>query len=261
MVRDEHGNKPEDINPARILAETETVAETGAIGESAQQNLEKTSKEVEGQIQPPDYSAVRAEIVSMPASRSPETGKEIMSASFDPTATVPEYIRGTLQQLSTIQKFFHGRDVQKIQRNQVLKLTRELFEYQYKDMQHLLLLGMDVQKKTRFVQYLNATKSLQNRIQKESAEALLAVVETMFENRMEAYKSKNKRDLQFDEMHKKGVLDKKQYEKSKRDNEARIDEHVDRLDQTGQLLITRHTEFLYKTLELFKTKLIESGML
>jgi hypothetical protein len=95
--------------------------------------------------------------------------KNITGANFDPNMTVPEYVRGTLKQLSTIQQYCHGRDVQKIKRSQVLQITKELFEYQLKDMQHLLLLGMDVQKKTRFIQYLETIKALQNRIQRESA--------------------------------------------------------------------------------------------
>lgn len=254
MAREELGSKPEKIDPAQILGETQTV------GASEKRKLEKAWEEVDGQVERPDYNAARDEISNIPASHSSEPGHGIMSAGFNATVTVPEYIQGTLEQLSSIQRFFHGKDVQKVQRAQVLRLTKELFDYQYKDMQHLLLLGMDVQKKTRFVQYLNATKSLQNRIQNESAEAQRAVVSTMFENLIEAYKAKNKRDVEFDRMYKRGILDKKQWEKSKMANEATTDEHVERLNQTMKLLITRHAEFLHKTLELFKTKLIESGL-
>jgi hypothetical protein len=239
-MADEAGAKPEDLDPAAIL------------------EAEKTAQDVEQRVAGPNYNGVREQAISV---RRPDGGGSIMHASFDATATVPEYIRGTLQQLNGLQKFFHGRDVQKIQRTQVMKLTRELFEYQYKDMQHVLMLGMDVQKKTRFIQYLNATKSLQNRIQHESAEAQLAIIDTMFENRMEAFKNKNARDVDLERMHQRGILDKGQYERSKRDNETRIDEQVQRLDQTADVLIKRHTEFLYTTLELFKTKLIENGLL
>lgn len=240
---DDLGAKPKDLDPEEILD---------------LDKLEKTAHEVEQAVASPNYNGARDQTLSV---RRSEGGARIMNANFDSTATVPEYIRGTLDQLNGLQKFFHGRDVQKIQRTQVMKLTRELFDYQYKDMQHVLMLGMDVQKKTRFIQYLNATKSLQNRIQRESAEAQLAIVGTLFENRFEAFQDKNGRDAEMLRMYQKGILDKSQYERSKKDNETRIDEHVQRLDQTANVLIQRHSEFLYTTLELFKTKLIESGLL
>ena len=230
--------------------------------------LDEFAKDIEGQIDSPNLDIPRSKQVpyagrkqTVVESSDRDQGGEILSASFSSEATVPQYIRGTYEQLGGLQKWLHGRDLQKLQRDQVMKLTQDLFEYQYKDMQHILMLGMDVQKKTRFVQYLNATKSLQNRIQKESARAQLAVIDTLFTNRYDAYRSKNNRDIELQEMRKKGLLDEKQYQRSIEDNERMVDEQVDRIDETANMLITRHSEFLYKTLELFKTRLIEGGML
>ena len=245
MSNDEIGQKPKDIDLNNILSESQPGAkETPAAKTESAEPIEATLSE------PSSLNAAPR-----------ERGRNVLGASFNPNATVPEYIRGTLDQLTGIQKYFHGRDVQRLSRGQVMKITRELFEFQYKDMQHLLTLGMDVQKKTRFLQYMNATKDLQNKIQKESAEAQATVIATMFDNRIEAYKTKNKRDAELSAMLKKGVLDQKQYEQSMRDNDKLTQEQVDRLNETQQMLIIRHTEFLHHTLELFKTDAIDRGII
>jgi hypothetical protein len=252
MSGDELGEKPSPINAAEILIESEPVGASG-----------KKSGSQEGWEDQPfiDIAQDNVETVS-PVDMNPrEARKDVMAGSFNPNATVPEYIRGTMEQLNGIQKYFHGRDVQKLSRGQVLKITRELFEYQYKDMQHLLTLGMDVQKKTRFLQYMNATKNLQNKIQRESAEAQATVIATMFDNRVDAYKAKNKRDADFEKMYRQGVIDKKQYEQSIKDNERLADEQIHRLNETQKLLIVRHTEFLHHTLELFKAEAISQGVI
>jgi hypothetical protein len=253
-------DKPENIDLEKLLGEQ------GAVTASDEKKLEEVDKEVAQQVQGTadfinDFPHSDREEMLLPSRSSTDRGNEIMSASFDPTLTVPEYIRGTFEQLSRIQQFFVGRDMQKIQRSQVLKVCKELFAYQYQDMQHVLMLGMDIQKKVRFAQYLNATKTLQIRIQNESAEAQRNVIATMFDNRVEAIKAKSKRDIEFDKLYRQGIIDKKQYEWAKDDNEKMLDEHISKLNGTMQMLIARHLEFLYKTLELFKTKLIEKGMI
>ena len=251
MSADEAGKKPDNIDPEKLL------------------KLEEVGEQVNDSLPPQEESAPErhprsSSSYSAPRKIGSESGNSssrIMQGAFDPNSTVPDHIRGTRDQLNIIHQYFHSRDVQKIQRKHVLQLTQELFEYQLKDMQHLLTLGMDVQKKTRFVQYLNATKSLQNRIQKESAEAMLAVMNTMFDNRLDAYAEKNKRDKQLDDLYQRGEIDKKQFDRTKTDNDVMTDEQEQRLRQTADMLITRHSEFLFQTLELFKAKLIQSDML
>jgi hypothetical protein len=245
------GTKPTALDPGKTLSEDS--------GTEDKEVLERAAEEAAKQVDEPQYPKVESEI--FPPTQPHEIGREILAGGFNSTQSVPEYIRGTLDQLNTIQRYFVGRDMQKIQRRQVLKLCEELFQYQYQDIQHVLMLGMDIQKKTRFAQYIDASKTLQNRIQGQSATAQRLVISTMFDNRVEAFKEKNKRDSEFDRLFKKGTIDKKQYEISKVDNEKITWEHVEKLNQTMQLLIIRHTEFLYKTLELFKTKLIEKGVL
>jgi hypothetical protein len=260
MVQGKIGQKPENIDLEKLLGEQ------GAVTASDEKKLEEVDKEVSQQVKGTadftnDFTYSDREDMLLPSRSSSDRGNEVMSASFDPTLTVPEYIRGTLQQLSRIQLFFADRSIQKIKRQQVLKVCEELFAYQYQDMQHVLTLGMDIQKKVRFAQYLSATKTLQIRIQNESAEAQRNVIATMFDNRVEAIKAKSKRDTEFDQLYKQGILDEKHYKWAKDDNEKTLDEHIRKIDGTMQMLITRHLEFLYKTLDLFKTKLIEKGMI
>ena len=239
MAQDRPGDKPADLDLERIVA------------------AEQIGEEVCEAVPMPNYAFERDRAMS--ASAGSDARPSVLQASFNTTASVPDYIRGTLAQLNGIYKFMHGLDLQRLQRDQVMKLTEELFAYQYKDMQHVLLLGMDVQKKTRFVQYLEATKSLQNRIQRGSADAQLAVIATMFGSWTDAFKAQNKRDAELDQMAKGGIISRKQYEMSKLENQQQTNDHIQRLKRTADMLIATHSEFLYKTLELFKTKLIESG--
>jgi len=242
MAGDALGEKPVSIDLERLVNEPEASSSGAPSGKWEDQQFDAASA-LSGDVMTPAPSPRNA-----------------MVGTFNPNATVPEYIRGTLDQLNGIQKYFHGRDVQKLSRSQVLKITRELFEYQYKDMQHLLTLGMDVQKKTRFLQYMNATKNLQIKIQNESAEAQATVIATMFDNRVETYKAKNKRDAEFTKLYKQGSLDKQQYEQSLKDNERICEEQIQRLNDTQKMLIVRHTEFLYHTLELFKADAISQSI-
>ena len=247
MRTDEMGKPPQPIQPDEVLANNEEVQDIGA--------------EVAGAIEPPTYNAAPIrKSFSAPGDASAADGR-VLQATFSPNTTVPEHLRNTMEQLGTIQRWLHGRDVQRVQRNHVIKLTRELFDYMYKDMQHMLMLSMDVQKKQRFIQYLQANRSLQNQIQHQSGEAQLAIISTMFDNRYDAYRNKNDRDIELRRMRDAGTIDDKQYRKSVADNERMIDDHIARVDQTAEVMIQRHGEFLFKTLELFQTKLIDGGHL
>lgn len=226
---------------------------------STEAQRETFSRDIARDIQSPSYSL--SDPIFNIAEQNIHDEKHIMTASFDQSSSVPEYIRGTLEQLSGIHKFIHKAGLHNLQRAQIKKLTKELFDYQYKDMQHVLLLGMDIQKKTRFVQYLSATKSLQHRIQRESSEAQAAIIETMFDSQLEAYMVMNRREAKLKSMLSKNEISERQYEKTRADNARETDAHVERLKKISDLLITRHGEFLFKTLELFKTKLIDNNMM
>lgn len=252
-IQDEPGAKPRDLNPEEIFEPQRR------LNPAERAKLNSIDDEVVAEVDGYSRPSAPRELASPPRPMTTGTGREVVGAAFDPRQTVPTYLQGTFNQLSIIQKFLHNKDVQHIQRNQVLKLTKELFNYQYQDMQHLLTLGMDVQKKDRFLQYLNATKNMQDRLQRESSDSQLAVIDTYFENRLDAQKAKANRIIEFEKLYKKGDLDQNQYEQFLRDNESETEQHIERIHATMKLMIARHGEFLNATLELFKTKLLREG--
>jgi hypothetical protein len=256
-IDNEAGSPPEPLDIESIVGPEEdseaidldAVAE---IGSDVSRSVEKPSYEV----LPPESTALRPGSPKRPVKQ----GGEVLEGNFSADATVPQYLHRTMEEWGRVRKWLHGRDVRKVERKQVLALTKALLDYQYQDMQHQMMLSMDVQKKRRFAQYLAATGPLQSLIQNQSAEAQLSIANNMFENRFEAYRTKNERDVALRKMLEEGRIDRRQYDKSLRDNESYSDEHVDRLDETARIMIQRHMEFLYKTLELFQTKLIEKGL-
>jgi len=243
MNDDDAGAPPKPIDVSATLGADSTDGETA-------HNPEPASE---------DEAASTFKPQAMRSGEALEGGSGALQGSFSTTETVPQHIENVRTQLGTINKFFYGRDVQKIQRAHVLKLAKELFDYQFQDMQHLLLLGMDVQKKRRFVQYLQETKDIQDKIQRQSAQAQLAMINTMFDMRLEAFRAKKERDELLVASYRKGDMDEAQYKRSLRDNETMIRAHEDRLNHTMDQLITRHSQFLYETLALFKTDLITGG--
>jgi hypothetical protein len=108
---------------------------------------------------------------------------------------------------------------------------------------------------------MNATEDLQIKIQKGSAEAQAKVVATLFDNRTDVYKAKNGRDAEFARLFREGVIDRKQYEQSVRDNERIAEEQIQRLNETEQMLTVRHLEFLKRTLELFRAEAMDRGII
>lgn len=246
MSEEESGGKPRPLNPDEILSK---------------EDLDKIGESVVGSVDRPTYrDSGSSAMMKVPPAPQGKKG-DIIGTTFSPTTTVPDYLRGTFEQLGSIQRWLHSRDLQKIQRAQIKRLTKELFEYQYKDMQHLMMLGMDIQKKQRFAQYLASTRSLQNEIQQQSAEAQLAVINTLFDNMVEAFKNKNDRDREMEELRRKGIIDDRQYQRALEDNDRYIEDHLRRIDDTAKTMIIRHGEFLHETLELFQTKLIGAGHL
>jgi hypothetical protein len=197
------------------------------------------------------------------AARKP-TGKALtpspMEESFS-NESVPEHIDNVRRQLGVISRFIQGRAVEKIQREHVIKLTAALFDFQYQDMRHVLLLSMDAQKGRRFVQYLEATDEIRTRLQEQSAQAQLSIVETMFDQRLLAFRAQRARDQKSAAAYQRGEMNKEQHERALWDSQELTDQHEARLNQTVEEMLTRHSELLYETLALFKTDLIKSGKL
>ncbi|HEY0311724.1 MAG TPA: hypothetical protein VGC56_04440 [Allosphingosinicella sp.] len=188
-------------------------------------------------------------------------GSQAMDGNFDAAVSVPQHIERVREQLGTINRFIQGRAIQRIQREHVIKLARALFDYQYQDMQHLLLLGMDVQKKRRFAQYMSATKDIQDRIQRQSAEAQLSLLNTMFDMRLKAFEAQRDRDSRIRSAYKQGGMSKEQHDRALADSKQMTDEHEQRLNETMEAMIERHSQFLFHTLSLFKTDLLTNGKL
>ena len=209
------------------------------------------------EVLPPASQPSPISTSKMPVNQSGDA----IEGNFAVNQTVPERIQGTMEEWGRMRQWLHRQDVAKLERKQVMAVTKAFLDFQFQDMQHQMMLAMDTTKKTRFAQYLAAIGPLQNLIQNQSAEAQLAIANTMFDNRFEAYRTKNERDIKLKKMRSEDRVDQRQYEKTLKDNEAYSDSLVDRLDDTAKIMITRHMEFLYKTLELFETKLIEKGKL
>lgn len=186
-------------------------------------------------------------------------GDDRVAPSFKSDQSIPQHMERVRQQLGVINRYIESRATQKIQRDHVIRLAKAFFDFQFQDLQHHLLLEMDVQKKRRFVQYLAATKEVQNKLQRHSAEAQLALIETMFDMRMEAFRSQRERDDRISRTYRSGGMSREQYDRAIRDSLTLTNEQEQRLNQTMDKMIERHSQFLFQTLSLFKTDLINDG--
>lgn len=237
-MSEELNNNPKPINPEEILAE-----DGGATAED---------------VQTPNASA----FTFGDGHSQPLSGRQLSSAPFEDSfsnESVPQHIERVKGQLGTISRFIQGHAVEKIQRKHVIKLTAALFDYQYQDMRHLLLLSMDAQKTRRFVQYLEATDEIRTKLQEQSAQAQLAIVDTMFDQRLAAFRAQQNRDGKSTSAFKRGEMNRAQYDRALSNSQELTDRHEESLNNTAAEMITRHIELLFETLSLFKTDLIKSG--
>lgn len=177
--------------------------------------------------------------------------------NFDSSGNVASHIERVRGQLGIIGQFLHDREVRTIQRHHVAKLAKELFRYQFDDLQHHLMLNMDIQKKRRFVQYMEASKEVQHQIQSQSAESQTQLINTLFDSRMSAYEEKSKREAEFSDALQRGRLNASQYSREIELSNQMFEEHLQRIWQTAEDMIANHSKFLYATLALFESDIIK----
>jgi hypothetical protein len=180
---------------------------------------------------------------------------------FSKNMTPDDYINNALSQLGAVRRFISESDVGKLKAENVKKLSQLMIDYQYQDMKHLMTLGMDAQKKHRFVQYMEATKSLQQAIQVQSGAAIQAIIDGLIKNKIEAASSHNKQSTRLNQMVSEGKMTITQMEEIKRVNDEFTKRQNSELDKTAEIMMTRHIEHLLRTLELFRSTLIKEGLL
>lgn len=180
-----------------------------------------------------------------------------MGENFDSNGNISQHIEKVRGQLGLIGQFLHDREVRVMQRTHVAKLAKELFRYQFDDLQHHLMLNMDIQKKRRFVQYMESSKEIQHQIQSKSAESQTQLINTLFDSRLSAYEEKANREARFADGLKRGKLTRPQYLREVELSEQMFEEHLQRIWQTAEDMIANHSKFLYATLALFESDIIK----
>lgn len=184
---------------------------------------------------------------------------ETLPVNFKTSTTPEEYIENGVARLRGLQRFLHDVEVSKIRKDHVIKVAKAMFEFHYQDMQHLLTLGMDVQKKKRFEQYMVATNDLQSSIQIKSGEAQLKVIENLIGQMQDADTTRNKKYNDLVSMASSGTLSHEQVAAHKRVHDKFFNALLAQLESTADLMIDQHKKFLSSTLALFQEKLIEEG--
>lgn len=181
-----------------------------------------------------------------------------MGENFNNNENVTQHIERVREQLGIIGQFVHDRDVRKVQRKHIAALTKELFRYQYDDLQHHLMLSMDVQKKKRFVQYMEASKDIQGQIQSKSAEAMSSITAQFYDNLMDGYDAKQIREGKLAQAFQGKKLREDQFRREMELSEQMFEDHRQRIIQTAEDMIANHSKFLYATMALFETDKIKN---
>jgi len=184
---------------------------------------------------------------------------ETLPVNFKPSTTPEEYIENGVARLRGLQRWLHDVEVSKIRKDHVIKVAKAMFDFHYQDMQHLLTLGMDVQKKKRFEQYMVATNDLQSSIQKKSGDAQRRVIENLIDQMVEADTTRNQKYKELESKVASGTLKPDQIAAHKRIHDKFFDALLVQLDTTADSMIDQHKKFLSSTLALFQEKLIEEG--
>ena len=205
---------------------------------------------------PNDSSMPVASVRPMATTGGPEQPR--MGENFESSGNITQHIEKVRGQLGIIGTFLHDREVRSIQRKHVAKLAKELFRYQFDDLQHHLMLNMDIQKKRRFVQYMESSKEIQHQIQSKSAESQTQLINTLFESRLSAYEEKSNREGKFADALKRGKLTRPQYLREVELSSQMFEEHLQRIWQTAEDMIANHSKFLYATLALFESDIIKT---
>jgi hypothetical protein len=176
---------------------------------------------------------------------------------FKPSLTPDEYVENSAARLNGLQKWLHDAEVSKIRKDHIIKVARAMFEFHYQDMQHVLVLGMDVGKKIRFQQYMTATAKLSHTIQRQSSEAQSNVIQNLVDQLVRADMDRNKNGKSIDAKVSSGKLTVEQGEVHKKIHSEFYDALRLELRNTSSVMINQHKEFLHKTLESFKAGLLE----
>lgn len=184
-----------------------------------------------------------------------ETGA--LPMSFKPSTSPEEYIENTTARLRGLQKFIHDVEVSKIRKDHVIKIARQMFDFHYQDMQHVMLLGMDIAKKARFRQYMEAVSQLGDAIQLQSGDAQISIIGNMVDQLFKADIERNKKNKLLESKIKSGELTQAQGAAHREIYDEFYDKIRGELRNTADLMTKQHLEFLQKTMETFKSEVIE----
>jgi len=157
-----------------------------------------------------------------------ETSAEYANEEFEsgkPSAFL-SYDSAHRHKLEIIWRFFEEK-ARHTKVDEVVQLTRELFEYQFHDAKNHVLADLEAHKKHVFAIYLDASHPLTMRIQSEMYLTQLALIIGLFRVAMEASQGGRVSKGQFPEWNR--IV-------------------------TG--MMARHSDFLYRTLETLKAELI-----
>lgn len=183
-----------------------------------------------------------------------DSGK--LPSDFKYSVSPEQYIENVTSRLGGLQKWLHDVEVSKIRKDHVIRVARAMFDFHYQDMQHVMVLGMDVAKKTRFHQYLQATAELSKAMQKQSAEAQLSVIGNLADQLLTADIDRNKRTKALEERIAAGDITQEQSGVHRQIYDKFYDELRVELDNTAKSMIAQHVEFLRKTMETFESTVI-----
>jgi hypothetical protein len=147
--------------------------------------------------------------------------------------------------LGKIKELVYSPEIERVGMNEVVQLTHQLFELQYRDMRTHVMQRVGLHKQNVFLHYLHSTKLLESKIQSEMVATELAIVTALFDARMEMSHASSRWGAIF----------------RKRVEYGQAIERKKQRDQLVEVLFMRHARFLYEVMQGFMTGLIHHDVL
>jgi hypothetical protein len=171
-----------------------------------------------------------------------------------------EQLRGMSRQLGMLRRWMLQNAVQKLTKDHAIEIAKQIFRYQYMDIQQKLMLGLDVEKKRTYLEYLKANKEIQARVQGEGADAVGLVAEQLLDTRQNILTRWNTRVRNLNLKLQKQDLTDAQHQEELSVVEAVHRKEFEVAMQTAERLIDNHGKLIETTLSLFKDKLIKEDL-
>lgn len=165
---------------------------------------------------------------------------------------VPMYIRDAQETMSFVQKLRYNGLMNKEIPKQLTKIATDMLRKQQEQIEHKLMLGLDLEKKRLFNEHLTQTGSIQQSIIQHSTQAtdnLIRVMNHAFDN---AFKTESERVVKLEKMKQQGFIDDERYQEEVERTRRWTARAIDSAETKIALILEKHGEAFARTLELFK---------